>query len=149
MLKIDDLEQFSESFKTANAAIKKVILLVDDDDYAKFVKEEGHTKEEAILLTVIPSHTLAFKDKDNYKFNNYLHFFIIQKMDSRERYTDYVNTFKFTQPLIEKLWDYIYAKTDNFDECLFKHFDLSKATIDPVTDKQRTYGYSLSVPLKT
>lgn len=149
MIPIDKLEGFCEDFKTQNPSIKKVLLLVDDDDYTKFVKSEKHLDNEAILITVLPSVNLDFKDKDNYKFINFLHFFIIQKMNEKDGYNKYVKTYKFCQPLIEKLFKYIYEKTENFNECTFKHFDLSKVGIDPITDKTRTFGYSLSIPLKT
>ncbi|WP_271407266.1 hypothetical protein [Tenacibaculum soleae] len=149
MLKIDDLEKFCEAFKTENTTIKKVLLLVDDDDYTKFVKSEKHAKNEALLITVLPSANLAYTDKDNFKFVNHLHFFIVNKMDAKSSYEAYVDVFKFTQPIIKELFDFIKQKTDNFEECTFKDFDLKKVSFDPVTDKARTYGYSMSIPLKT
>lgn len=149
MLKINDLEQFSEAFKQENSEIKKILLLVDDEDYTKFVKAENHEKTEAILITVLPSANLVYTDTDNFKFVNHLHFFIIQKMDAKSSYKAYVDVFKFTQPLIKKLFDFIKLKTDDFEECMFKDFDLKRASFDPVTDKARTYGYSMSIPLKT
>lgn len=149
MLKIDDLEKFCESFKQENSSIQKVMLLVDDDDYTKFVEKQKTSKTEAVLITVIPSANMAYKDKDNFKFVNHLHFFIVNKLDAKSSYQAYVDVFKFTQPLIKNLFDFIKLKTDDFEECVFKDFDLQRASFDPVTDKARTYGYSLSVPLKT
>lgn len=149
MLKIDDLEQFCESFKQATPEIKKVLLLVDDDDYTKFVNTEKHEESEAILITVLPSVNLSYKDVDNFKFSNYLHFFIIQKINAKGGYASYVKAFKFTQPLIKKLFDFILSKKNSHNECVFKDFDMSKLGIDPVTDKARTYGFSMSIPLKT
>lgn len=149
MLKIDDLEAFCEAYKEEEKAIKEVLLLVDDDDYTKFVEEVKHTKKEAMLITVLPSVNLNFKDENNFKFTNFLHFFIIQKGDKRSGYQEYVNHFKFCQPLVLSLFEFIYKKHEEFNECIFKDFDLSKLSIDPVTDKTRTYGYSISVPLNT
>ncbi|CAM1357667.1 hypothetical protein [Tenacibaculum halocynthiae] len=149
MLKINDLEQFCEMFKEQTPEIKKVLLLVDDDDYTKFVKSEVHADNQAILITVLPSVNLKYNDKDNFKFTNFLHFFIIQKEDKKNSYESYVNTFKFTQMLMLKFFDFVFEKKDNFQECVFKGFDLSKLGIDPVTDKARTYGYSMSIPLNS
>ena len=149
MLLTNDLEQFCEVFKLQTPEIKKVLLLVDDDDYTKFVKDEVHNGTEAILITVLPSANLKYKNKDNFKFANFLHFFVVQKMDRKDSYENYIKTFKFTQPVILKLFDFIFDKKDNFEECIFKDFDLSKIGIDPVTDKARTFGYSLSIPLNT
>lgn len=149
MLLIDDLERFCEAFKAENSEIKKVLFLVDDNDYVKFVKQEAHQRDEAILITVLPSVNIQYTDNDNMGYKNFLHFFIIQKENAKSSYNSYLNTFKFTQPLMLKLFKFIYQKTSNYKECIFKDFDLAHAGIDPVTDKVRTYGYSLSIPLNT
>ncbi|MCD8435870.1 hypothetical protein LNJ03_11255 [Tenacibaculum dicentrarchi] len=149
MLKIDELQSFGEAFKQENEAIKKVLFLVDEDDYSKFVESELNEAAQANLIIVLPSSNIDFKDKDNFKFVNHLHFFIVQKISARSSYERYFEAFRFTQPLIIKLFDFMKNKTDDFNECTFKDFDLRGASFDPVTNLTRTYGFSLSIPLKT
>ncbi|MBE7649161.1 hypothetical protein [Tenacibaculum finnmarkense] len=149
MLKIDELQDFGEAFKQENEAIKKVLFLVDEDDYSKFVKSELNEDDQANLIIVLPSANIDFKDKDNFQFVNYLHFFIVKKISDRGGYQKYFDSFVFTQPLILQLFDFIKNKTGDFQECTFKDFDLGSTSIDPVTEFARTYGFSLSIPLKT
>lgn len=147
MLSINDLELLSQEFVNENDAMLEFKMLVDFDDYSKFSRDLKHEPNQASLFTVLPSNTVNFKDEDNLSFNNYLHFFIIRKGDSKRGYHTSLNDYKITQSLIKSFFKYLY----NYEKSEFcrQKLEFSKLTIDPVKDKFNTNGFSLSIPLIT
>lgn len=148
MLNATKLREFLDAAKTAIPEIKQTIPVISDDDVALRTRDIKTSDNEVVLVGVLPSYGLNFRDSDNYYHNNKMMLFLVKKFDTRKGYDAFLNIYDETGPLVLKLEEWLFAEAEKFPcNPIFKQIDFRTFTPDPVRDYHGFYGYMINFDL--
>lgn len=148
MLNAAELKNFLEQANAAVDLIEDTRVLVSDTDVTLFTRDILISEGKTILMGVLPSYGLAYRDVDNYRHNNKLLLFIVKKFDLKEGYEAFLDIYTQTAPVVLKFEAWLFKKSREFPrEPFFKAIQFSTFSADPVRDYHGFFGYMIQFDL--
>lgn len=150
MLNVLELNNYLEECNTEIAAFGNFKLLADDDEFSKFSAQLSKVKDKVVLIGVLPNINGGGPDEDTAKANNRLMFFCVQKADTRQAYSEYIQDYQTTQTAIHELFKKFLRDHLNFDKrCMANNFSFNSWTIEPIRNYHQTNGWVLEIDVNT
>ena len=150
MLSASKLKDFLDLAKTKVPAIKQVIRVVSDDDVSKHTSNIKSSDPGVVLIGILPSFGLELKNKDNYRHNNKMMFFIVDKRDARGGEEEFFSIYDETAAVVMDFEKWMFAESEKFPcPAIFKEIEFATFNADPVRDYYNLCGYMITFDLKT
>ena len=148
MLNASKLKNFLVAAQGAIPAIKQTIRVVSDDDVANFTRDILTSDEEVVLIGILPSFGLNFKNEDNYNHSNKLMLFIVKKFDINEGNDAFLDIYDETSAIVLEFQKWLFEESREFP-CppLFKDIRFQTFDADPVRDYHGFFGYMVQFEL--
>ena len=148
MLNASKLKDFLDAAQAAIPAVKQTIRVVSDKDVSDFTGDILTSDEEVVLIGILPSFGLNFKDKDNYNHNNKLMIFIVKKFDITEGNDAFLDIYDETSAIVLEFQKWLFQESSKFP-CppLFKDIRFQTLDADPVRDYFGFFGYMIQFEL--
>lgn len=145
MLNASKLRNFLDAAQAAVPVITKNIPVLNDEDVSKDTREIS-ANDGLILIGVLPSFKLDYKNEDNYKHNNMLMVFIVKKYDTKSGKDAMWELFDEAGAAVLKFEEYLFKEKSSFP-CR-KEIKLETLNADPVRDYFGLFGYMMQFELK-
>ena len=148
MLNATKLREFLAAAKTALPEIKQTIPVISDDDVANFTRDIKTSDNEVVLVGVLPSYGLDFRDRDNYYHKNRMMLFVVKKFDIKKGNDAFLDIYDETGAIVLKLEEWLFAEAEKFPcNPIFKQIDFRTFSPDPVRDYHGFFGYMINFDL--
>ena len=151
MLKVSDLQNYTNQIKEELPEINSAYLAVTKENLTKFM--QSHTKQMNILMvSLVPEHDMG-GSADSAKWENTVGFYFLEKTDySQHDHEGYIAIFTRTQLVAEKfVKKLIEDKADN--KGLFCGFlawlDENAITVSPVAALNQCNGWYVQIMMKS
>lgn len=149
MLSASDLKNFQEAAKQAISEITRNITVVSDNDVANFTRDIKSRDNELVLVGVLPSMQLNYRDEDDHIDNNKMLLFLVRKFDLRESNEDFLAVYDETGAAVKKMVDWLIKENQRFNcSSIFRQIDFRTFSADPVRDYHNLFGYMISFDLR-
>lgn len=150
MLNANKLKEFLEAAKQGVPEIKAVHRVAGDKDVADYASDIKSSDPGVVLVGVLPSFGLDFKDFDNYQHGNKMMLFMLKKMDTRGGNEALMDLFDETGASVMDFEKWLFKHAQKFP-CpeIFKEIEFRSFHADPVRDYYSLCGYVISFDLKT
>jgi hypothetical protein len=150
MLNASKLKSFLELAKQNVPELKQTFRVIQDEDVANFTREVTSSGGNIVLIGVLPSVALDFKNLDNFRHRNKMQFFILKKYDVKGSEEDLMQLFDDTAAVVLKFEAWMFLESDKFP-CppIFKSIKFETFSADPVSNYFGFCGYMIQFDLKT
>ena len=148
MLNASKLKSFVEAAQAAIPAIKQSFRVVSDDDVAKFTRDVKTSDDEVVIIGILPSFGLNYKNEDNYNHSNNLMIFLVKKFDINEGNDAFLDCYDETGAVVLGFENWLFKESQKFP-CpdLFKEIKFQSFNADPVRDYHGFFGWMIQFEL--
>lgn len=149
MLNASKLKIFLEAAKAGVPEIKELFRVIQDEDVAKFATGVTSADGNIVLIGVLPSFNLDFKNIDNHSHKNKMQFFIVKKYDSKSGQEELMQLFDDTAAVVLKFEAWMFLESEKFPcPAIFKDIHFATFNADPVSNYFGFCGYMINFDLK-
>jgi len=150
MLNASKLKSFLELALANVPEIKQSFRVIQDEDVAKFTRAVTSSGGNIVIVGVLPSMGLDFQNLDNFRHNNKMQLFILQKYDTTSGEEALMQLFDDIAAVVLKFEAWMFLESDKFP-CppIFKEIKFETFTADPVSNYFGFCGYMIQFQLKT
>ena len=163
MLLLKDLREFAEQHVKQRPNLEIVLVLGEETEYSKNVRDVGNHDELMTLVLVMPTYDSRISDEDNAEFGNNLYFMVVKNTDARDQ-SHKIEIFQKTQIEILALLRIMINlhKMNSMDidskpellpykdhVCLFNDIDLNSFRVDSVNNYHGTNGWEVEFTTET
>lgn len=149
MISASKLDAILEELKTAIPGIVSQRSVVTEEHFAKLISDM-YANDFPCLLGVIPDVRISSRSLDNQKFSNKMMFFILQKVDEKDRTPELtIEVYTEMAKLVEAVKNYIYAASSAAPCYILSQIEWDTVDILPEYNFASCDGYSLAFSMDT